>query len=60
MNNMPNTKVAAGGLAGGISTLIVWGLGAAGVEVPPEVAAALATLVAFGVAYFVPERKEQS
>lgn len=52
----PNTKVAAGGLAGGLSMLIIWGIGAAGVEVPAEVAAAITTLITFAVSYFVPEK----
>lgn len=52
----PNTKVAAGGLAGGLSMLIIWGIGAAGVDVPAEVAAAITTLVTFAVGYFVPEK----
>lgn len=60
MAQLPNKKVAAGGLAGGLSTLLVWGLGEMGVEVPAEVAAAIATLVAFGVAYMVPEKKKEN
>ena len=54
----PNTKVAAGGLAGGLSLLVVWGVGAAGIEVPAEVAAALTTIITFAVSYFVPERMQ--
>lgn len=50
----PDRKVAAGGLAGGVSMLIVWGIGAAGVEVPAEVAAAITTIVTFVTSYFVP------
>lgn len=52
----PNTKVAAGGLAGGLSLLLVWGIGALGVEVPAEVAAAITTVITFAVSYFVPEK----
>lgn len=52
----PNTKVAAGGLAGGLSMLVVWGIGATGIEVPPEIAAAVTTLVTFAVSYMVPEK----
>lgn len=52
----PNTKVTVGGLAGGLSILAVWGLGALGVAVPPEVAAAITTLFTFGVSYLVPEK----
>ena len=53
----PNTKVQAGGFAGGLALLIVWGLGQCGVTVPPEAAAAIATVLSFAVAYFVPEKK---
>lgn len=51
----PNRKVQAGGLAGLLATVIVWALGLADVAVPPDVAAALATLMISLVAYFVPE-----
>ena len=52
----PNSKVAAGGLAGGLSLLLIWGVGAAGVAVPAEVAAAITTIITFGVSYFVTEK----
>lgn len=52
---MPSKKVASGGLAGGLSILLVWALNELGMEVPAEVAAAIATLVSFAVGYFVPE-----
>lgn len=52
----PNTKVAAGGIAGSLSLLVVFGLGQAGVEVPAEVASALTTLIAFVAGYLVPEK----
>jgi hypothetical protein len=54
----PNKKVQAGGLAGALTTLIVGIAGMAGLDVPPEVAAAASTLVFGLVAYFVPDRKE--
>ena len=50
-----NKKVAAGGFAGGMSLLVVWGLGSLGVDVPPEVAAALTTVITFAVSYLVPD-----
>lgn len=46
----PKTKVAAGGVAGCLSIIVVWLLGQLGVEVPAEVAAAIATLIAVAVA----------
>lgn len=50
---LPNRKVAAGGLAGALSVIVVWLLSLAGVDVPGEVASAFTTLIGFGTAYFV-------
>lgn len=50
--NAPDTKVKAGGLAGTVTLLIVIVLGQFGVEVPPEAAAAITTLLGFLAAYF--------
>lgn len=47
----PHPKVAAGGAAGAASIVLVWALAQAGVEIPPEVASALTTLLSFGAAY---------
>jgi hypothetical protein len=47
----PFPKVEAAGAGGALATVIVFALGQAGVEVTPELAAALATLIAFGAAY---------
>lgn len=50
----PSAKVTSSALAGALGILITWLLGAiAHVEVPPEVAVALTTLLAFVVSYFV-------
>lgn len=56
MSAVPNRKVVAGALAGAATTILVWGVSLAGVSVPPEVAAAFATILGALVAYFVPER----
>jgi hypothetical protein len=53
---MPTNKVTAGGIGGALASIIVWGVSLAGVEVPPEVAAAVATVVSFALAYLVPEK----
>jgi hypothetical protein len=50
VRNFEPTKAASGaareaGIGGGIPLLIVWGLGQAGVEVTPEVAAGIAAVV---------------
>lgn len=39
-------KVAAAGAAGAASVILVWGLTAAGLDVPAEVASAITTLLA--------------
>ena len=51
----PVRKVAAGGIGGAITTVIVWVLNTWVLEqsMPSEVAAALATIVSFALAYFV-------
>ena len=48
----PTPKVAAAGIAGAVSVILVWLLNTvAGVDVPPEVAAAFTTVLAFGAGY---------
>ncbi len=54
---VPSTKIAAGGAAGALSTIIVWILGEFEVDVPAEIAAAITVLVMSLTSYFVPERK---
>ena len=50
----PVPKVAASGLAGATSTILVWLLQQGmGIATPPEVVAALTTLLMFGVGYLV-------
>ena len=51
---LPTRKVAGGGIAGTMGTLLIWlydVCGLPGTPVPPEVAAALATMAAFAVSY---------
>ena len=50
----PQPKVAAGGIAGGLATVIVFILTSAGLEVPEVVATAIGALAAAAVAYIVP------
>lgn len=54
-SKIPNRKVQVGGLAGALTTLIIGVAGMFDVEVPPEVAAAAATLIFALAAYFVNE-----
>lgn len=51
MTATPQPKVVAGGIAGAVSIVIVWALGAGGVDVPPEVASAFTTIIAFFASY---------
>jgi len=51
----PNKKVSSGALAGALSVILVWAVGLAGLDVPGEVGAAVATALGFVTAYFVKE-----
>lgn len=51
----PYPKVAAAGAAGALATILVFVLTAAGVDVPAEVGAALATVLAFAASYLKSE-----
>lgn len=57
-NNEPTPKVQAAGLGGSITSLILWGISSfTAVEVPAEVGAALATIIAFVSAYLTRDKK---
>ena len=47
----PDSKVAAGGIAGAIATVLVWTGAQLGIEVPAEVGAGFATLIIFAASY---------
>ena len=47
----PRPKIAAVGIGGAGSTLIVWTLAVFGLKPTPELAAALTTLIAFAAGY---------
>lgn len=53
-----NAKVQAAGAAGAVTTVLVWGLTFAHVEVPPEVAAAVTTLIATAAGWAKTEPRE--
>lgn len=53
----PSRKVSAAGAAGAVTVLVVFTAGAFGLEVPPEAAAALTTLLAFAAGYL---RREET
>lgn len=51
-NPAPDPKVVAAGVGGAVTTIIIWLLVRfAGVETPPDVAAAIATLIAIAAGY---------
>lgn len=51
----PYPKVQNAGIAGAVTVLVVWVAGLVGLDVPPEVASAFTTLVAFGAGYLTHE-----
>lgn len=51
MNQPINSKVAAAGLGGAFSIVLVWFLGALDVEVSAEVASAFTTIFSFACGY---------
>ena len=54
----PTPKVQAAGVGGAVTSILIWGLKAFfNVELPAEVGAALATIVAFVSAYLTRDRK---
>lgn len=53
---MVNRKVGSAALAGGISIILVWAVKQWGhVEIPPEVASGVTTVLSFITGYVVPE-----
>ena len=52
----PTQKVAAAGIGGSLAIVLVYVIGQFGVDLPAEVAAAVATIVSFLAGYFVKER----
>jgi hypothetical protein len=55
---VPTRKVAIGGAAGAVATILVWACKAfGGVEVPAEIAVALTALITFGLQYLVPDKE---
>lgn len=50
----PVPKVAAAGIGGAVATIVVYVAAQFGVEIPGDVGAAIATVVAFASAYLKP------
>ena len=55
-SKMPTRKVGAAGVAGSLTTVIIFASAALGYPVPPEVAAAVVTLIMFAAAYLTGDR----
>ena len=55
-SKVPHIKVAAAGVGGAVTTIVVSIIEAAGGDVSPDLAAAIATIVAFGAGYLTPPR----
>jgi len=51
---MFHPKTAAAGIGGALAVIIVWVLSLFSIDVPPEVAAALTTILSFGASYLIP------
>ncbi len=52
----PTNKVLAGTAAGALSAIVAWGVKSLGhIDVPPEIAVAITTVVTFVVQYWVPD-----
>jgi putative flippase GtrA len=61
MTSTPTSKMTAAGLAGGVAVIVAWALREfLRIDLPPEVSAALATLLAFGAGYVTTERRPAS
>lgn len=54
--SQPTQKVAAAGIGGSLSIVLVYIIGVLGLELPPEVASAITAIIAFAAGYIVRER----
>jgi len=55
----PTQKVAAATLGGAVTVIAVWALGQFGIDLPSEVAASVAVLVAAVAGYFTRDKVHQ-
>lgn len=61
MIQVPDRKVTVGLVSGSLMTILAWASKQyAGVEIPAEVALAGATVINFGLQYFIPSASEES
>ncbi|WP_439946520.1 hypothetical protein [Streptomyces sp. BBFR109] len=52
----PTAKVAAAGIGGSVSIVLIWMLNQLGIDMPVEVASAITAIVSFLAGYLVKER----
>lgn len=57
VSSAPTSKVAAAGIGGSLTVVLVYILGQFNIDPPAEVVAALTTLVSFGSGYIVREKR---
>jgi len=53
---VPTAKVAAAGIGGSVSIVLIWILSQLGIDMPAEVASAITAIVSFAAGYLVQER----
>lgn len=57
-SNTPSRKVAVGGMAGALATIVVWASKAfGGPDVPAEIAVALSAAFTFLLQYIIPDKE---
>lgn len=60
-SSVPVPKVAAAGVAGSITAILIWAAKQFfGIEIPGEIGGALATVISFIAAYFTQDKKPAS
>lgn len=58
VSSAPTNKVAAGGIGGSISVVVIWLVVTIfNVEIPAEVGAAIATVISFASGYLIREKR---
>lgn len=58
VSSAPTNKVSAAGIGGSVSVVLLWAVNQFfNIEVPQEVAAAIATIVSFASGYLVREKR---
>jgi len=54
----PTTKTLAAGIAGAVTMIVVWAVKTWGkVDIPPEIAVAISTVISFAASYLTPPRE---